>query len=472
MRWGIRNQILLPFAAVLLTAIALTAVTSAWLAAERSERRIAERLARVLKTLRSSNIPYPPNVLAMMQGLSGVEYVVLNEDGEPTAATLEEPVAAGDVSSVRIEPAEDSPALSERTVIELNGERYFATGYRRVNPYGRPETLIVLYPESQLRAARREAALPPLIVGGVTLIALFLVSAWLAARIGRRIRRVQEQVARIAEGDFQEMPTGKTRDEIFELVRSINRMSLKLREFEAAIQRTERSQLLGQLAGGLAHQLRNAVTGAKIAIQLHQRRCETEGDRESLDVALRQLALTEEHVKSLLSVGKREAGGRTPAELADILEDVAALVSPVCSHEGISFTNRSTLKGPLRVADSESVRSAVLNLALNAVEAAGPNGVVEILTRLDNGEAVIEVYDTGPGPPPALAESLFEPFATGKPEGVGLGLALVKQTAETLGGQVGWERNDGRTVFRLRIPAEQASRANANTTATAPAAGI
>ena len=65
---------------------------------------------------------------------------------------------------------------------------------------------------------------------------------------------------------------------------------------------------------------------------------------------------------------------------------------------------------------------------------------------------MIQVSDTGPGPPPELRESLFDPFVTGKPEGVGLGLALARQVAQAHHGTVSWCREDGWTRFRLVLP--------------------
>jgi nitrogen-specific signal transduction histidine kinase len=67
----------------------------------------------------------------------------------------------------------------------------------------------------------------------------------------------------------------------------------------------------------------------------------------------------------------------------------------------------------------------------------------------------VEVVDNGPGPTPDVAEKLFEPFVTGKPEGVGLGLAVARQVAEAHGGGVGWRRVDGQTCFAVELPLEQ-----------------
>jgi signal transduction histidine kinase len=94
----------------------------------------------------------------------------------------------------------------------------------------------------------------------------------------------------------------------------------------------------------------------------------------------------------------------------------------------------------------------VLNLALNAIEAAGPGGSVVLDLEECGREPVIQISDTGPGPPPRIQATLYDPFVTGKPEGVGLGLALARQVTEAHHGRLSWNREGAWTRFRLSLP--------------------
>jgi signal transduction histidine kinase len=332
------------------------------------------------------------------------------------------------------------------------GRRYLVSAVR--NPASET-TLIVLYPEQSLRQARWEAALPPLAVGAATILLMVLLSAWLAQRLSRRIQSVQTQVAAIAGGEFIEIETGQRQDEIRELATSVNAMSRQLRQMQQTIRQAERSRLLGQLAGGLAHQLRNAVTGARLAVQLHLRRCagKHEGD-DSLTVALRQLSLTEEQIKGFLSLGRQEQKPAEPCDLGKLIAEIAVLLGPTCEHAQVRFAHDAPTGLPSIVADLQGLRGAVLNLTLNAIEAAGPGGEVHLRVseQAFANALLIEVRDNGPGPPSELAEALGEPFVTGKAEGVGLGLALARQVAIDHGGMLTWERESKRTCFRITIP--------------------
>src|SRR5439155_2745422 len=115
-------------------------------------------------------------------------------------------------------------------------------------------------------------------------------------------------------------------EELRELGRSVNDMAQQLAKLQETIQKTERLRLLGQVSGGLAHQLRNGVAGARLAVQLHARECNGRGDREALDVALRQLTLVEASLKRFLDLGSTERFRAEPCALGDIIEEAVVLL--------------------------------------------------------------------------------------------------------------------------------------------------
>ncbi len=456
MRWPIRNQIFVPFAVILLSAVVTTAVSAAYVAARRTEQQVIGQLNRVIESLGQSHFPFSQNqaVLEKMRALSGAEFVAFDGLGRVVGGTL----SGGEEDLPPIDSLVDRglsgplTTLDELPTLVIGEESYFAAGIDRENRLGGVRTLLLLYPEASWRQARWEAAVPPLAVGSVTIGLLALAAMWIAQRFSRRLRLVEQHVAAIADGDFRELPLQDRDDEIQELMGSVNRMSRQLQQLQESMRRTERARLLGQLAGGLAHQLRNAVTGARLAVQLHQRRCPSGTDDESLSVVLRQLSLTEEQIKGLLSVGQSERPRPVARPLGTIIEDVMTLVRPNATHAETELTLTLSGDASVSVPDSEGVRTAVLNLVLNAVEAA-PGGKVDVVVDSTSAGIVIEVVDDGPGPPAEIAANLFDVFVTGKPEGVGFGLALARKVATEQQGNLTWDRRDDSTCFRLELPA-------------------
>jgi signal transduction histidine kinase len=449
MYWSIRNQILVPLFVGQIIAVAAMTITIAAVAAHRREGEIIDRLSGMIETIEHSNFPLTASVLAKMHGLAGAHFIARDEGSgsiETSVAGLDQfpPALATIPASARLDTLARSPTFL------LNGKSYFAV---RMRAPGRSDghSLFVLYPETAYRQSQSDAVMPVLSIGGASLVALALISTWVAHRFSTRVRTVERQVARIAEGDFRELDLGFERDEVRDLSCSINSMCAQLREMRRTIEQTERSRLLGQFAAGLAHQLRNSITGARMSVQLYSRRHPRTDSDQSLEIALKQLAITEEQVKGLLSIGRVDLRAREIYELSVLLDEIALLVEQSCRHAKVSLEVRHPQSLEI-VADAAAIRAAVLNLVLNAIEAAGPGGAVQIEACALEDQAAIDVVDTGPGPPAAIADSLYEPFVTGKPEGVGLGLALAQQVAAEHGGRLSWSRRDQETRFRLTLP--------------------
>ncbi len=167
---------------------------------------------------------------------------------------------------------------------------------------------------------------------------------------------------------------------------------------------------------------------------------------------MRQLTLTEDQIQRLLSLSRQESPASVAAGLPDLITEIERLIRPHADHARVELSVNSNAKPGSTVGDSERFRAAIMNLLLNAIDAAGSEGCVSFeICSTETGHCVT-VSDDGPGPPPELATALFEPFVTSKPEGVGLGLALARQVAQDLGGDLTWSRQQARTVFEFLLP--------------------
>ena len=254
-------------------------------------------------------------------------------------------------------------------------------------PGGESGSLVVLYSQERWSAATWQAAYPALVAGAVAVLAVVVVTTLLAQRFVRPIRRLGDQTARIAQGDFTPVGVGKVDDELRDLAVSINRMTERLSQYEREVRRSEQLRTLGQLGAGMAHQLRNAATGGRMAIELHQRQCAA-GQGEDLEVALRQLRLMESYLQRFLTLSRPKRQVQEIVPLAAVVDDVCALVRPACLHAGIELTALKPAEPICVQGDAEELRQLLVNLALNAVDATSgheqsPARIVVALESID-----------------------------------------------------------------------------------------
>lgn len=454
MRWPIRYQILLPFAGVMLAAVLSVSLLNAYWAAARSQRQIEEQLRGVARTYLVSTFPITVSVLEQMHGLSGAEFVLTDARGRALATsgiTIDGLPSDGPVTD-RWQDLRLGPTLT------LAGEQFFHVALRagRRGAAGEAGVLHLLYPERELRDARRQAALPPLVVGAIALVLCVGVAGWIARALSMPLDRVRTQVSRMAEGEFHPLAVPTRNDEVRDVAISVNELARQLDELRRAIARAERLSILGRLSGGLAHHLRNDVTGALMAVQMHGRHCKAD-DQESLDVALRQLSLIEDHLKRFLAAGQPETPRRSTFDPRELVAELLSLLNPTARHRKVELSfNPSSAPATLH-ADRDQLRQALLNLLLNALEAVSSKGQVRVELVTIGDRLRMRVLDNGPGLAPEMAQRVGEAFQTTKPEGVGLGLAVARQVAEGHGGSLCYSRQGAMTCFELSLPSDQRS---------------
>lgn len=477
MRWPIRLQWFLPTASLLAVSVGMTAVTGAWVAATRADQERESQLERIVGAFLGGRVPYTPEVLDRMKRLSGAEFVVASRGRGTFASSIPSVSAVPDIwwpndtardrstnNAGRRGIASDSDGLQPEALGPKDQEVLVAADPRTVTyegidyrlsvlrpPGDAPDVrLFVLIAETSLSQTRWIAAWPPLAIGGGTLVLLLLVSGMIAVRQSQRLRSVGDGLARLAEGNFTPLPSGPPDDEIRDLTLSANALARQLESLQQEVRRTERFRILGQLAGGLAHQLRNAIAGARLAIQLQIRRQGSVGI-ETLETALRQLELMNRQTQSLLALTRHEHRDPVYVDLAVLLEEVTLLVRPQAEHVHRHLEIRIDRQGAPKV-DRDPLQAALLNLITNAFEAAPHEGTVWVVAGPEAERWVVEVQDAGPGVAVTMIDSLFEPFASDKPEGIGIGLAMAKAAAEEHSGRLTYRREDGRSIFRLELP--------------------
>jgi PAS domain S-box-containing protein len=212
---------------------------------------------------------------------------------------------------------------------------------------------------------------------------------------------------------------------------------------------------LGQLAAVVAHEVRNPLAGLRASLQVLERRFSNPRELEVFAAMIQRIDALNDKVEDLLLYARPK-----PPRLHAV--DVRALVREMAtsarSATGNSAPAIDVLGHAAKVyADPEMLRAALLNLTMNACQAAG-NSEVDVVIASENGACRISVRDRGPGIPSDVRGRVFEPFFTTRASGTGLGLAIVKRLLELQGGGVVLnDRPGGGTIAEVTIPLARGS---------------
>ena len=302
-----------------------------------------------------------------------------------------------------------------------------------------------------------------------------LVLSW---KYTRPIDRVVQAARRVAQGDLRETLPVERRDEIGQLTESFNDMVAKLRankELEHRLHQAERLSSIGQLASGIAHEIRNPLNFINLSIDhLHNRFAPADSlSREEFD-ELVSAVKTEIHrldtmITSFLTYGKPLRLQPRPSDLAPLLDEVAGVADGKAREQGIEIERGYPAELPKAWVDGEQIKTCFMNVLVNAFQAMPRGGRLSIDARPINGDDAsrsqasstgqwleVSFRDTGSGIAPDDLPKVFEPYFSTKEVGIGLGLALTRKIVEEHGGSIALDsaREQGTTV-RIRLPLEE-----------------
>lgn len=473
---SLRRQFLVPLVSLLLL-ISLTVTFSAQQFAVRSARIATEsRLRDLLELCKLERFPLTESVLGQIGAFADCKLQIVGEVEvtDKLFDVLGEDSIRYDGFAIELPPSQSAfePTSSRRFLLALTS------------------------PRDRLERAAQAFWLP-METGILSTLAVGIAALWIANRMVRRLELLEHQVQRIAQGDYsqssnqpnsdqegvsqkgdnqqltsQNVPSDvSSKDSIASLTRTINAMSQQLEKAQGEIAKAERARLINVLASGMAHQLRNSLAGALLLLQTMLKRLTNPPDE--IPFAIQQIQLAEESIRRLLTISRP---GRhvedQPMSIAEIHRQLECYIQSIVSHHQLQWRIRCDSDDPTIelgriVSAGSSVVSSLLNLAMNAIEAhletaqgaetgtTAISGIVECVYRFDPSDEMHHwiLRDNGPGPDPAIANQMFDPFVTGKREGVGLGLPTASMLAKQLGGDLQWRRKDGWTEFEWTISA-------------------
>ncbi|MEM7437303.1 MAG: ATP-binding protein [Myxococcota bacterium] len=280
-------------------------------------------------------------------------------------------------------------------------------------------------------------------------------------------RHAKRAEARGRRADQSEFPMGYTVSPLLDAEGNSSGLLLafqdltEIKNLKEQAERAQRLAVLGQLAAGLAHEIRNPLSSISGSVEM-VREGNSLGpeDRRLLGIVISEVERLNALVTTMLQAGRPSQIHPQERDLRLIVSDVVAVARGEATvSNGLSIEERGPDEPVVAIVDPDRMRQVVWNLVKNAVQASPRRGTVEVRTgRDDAGLAFLEVADEGPGIPAAQRERLFDVFYSGRSHGVGLGLALVKQIVSQHRGRIEiLDRTTAGTCFRVTLPLEQTS---------------
>ncbi|HUY64676.1 MAG TPA: ATP-binding protein [Acidimicrobiales bacterium] len=347
-----------------------------------------------------------------------------------SSATTAKPFAALKVA-VYGAPTADGGSLLVATAHDLPLPGLTATAHATV---GTATWTVVASARSPLTGGFASHA--PYIILALGLFVAFLVAATVEVLDRRRRYAAQLVAAR----------TAHLKDSLAEL-----------REAQSALVRGERLTALGEMASIVGHELRNPLAAVTNALYLLRRVLGEPADpsyEKHLAMAERETGKAAALAEDLTAFVRPRAPQKDRADLEDIVHEVVEAAPPPAAVQ-LSVDGTSV---PVSV-DRRQIAEVLTNLMINAYQAVGDGGTVQVKVQSSGSWAMVAVEDSGAGLPSELAERVFEPFFTTKHDGTGLGLAIVQRLVEGHGGEVSFEAPAAGRGARVvvRLPAEPQS---------------
>lgn len=245
----------------------------------------------------------------------------------------------------------------------------------------------------------------------------------------------------------------RRRAELQSTAEKLSQVYRELQDTFEQVKRADRLSAIGQLAAGLAHEIRNPLASIDGAAEVMEAADRPEEVRaETMSIVRKECARLNRLLTNLLDFARPRHPEWREVDVPRVLDSVIELVKHSAG-KGIQFKRNTAVRLPPLLGDEEQIAQVILNLTINAAQAMPHGGEIELTAREMDDGVLIQVKDDGIGIPSEHLDKIFDPFFTTKDTGTGLGLSVVHQIVRQLGGTVSVTRNETRGMtFSLFFP--------------------
>ena len=235
-------------------------------------------------------------------------------------------------------------------------------------------------------------------------------------------------------------------------VASLEAANADLRASHEQLRHADRLSSIGEIAAGLAHEIRNPLTGVKGALEIITSRAVKDSpEAEFAALASREIARLNDLISEFLTYARPHDPERRETDIYEVLERVVSLISGESERHGVVMEIHRTVI-PIVSVDSEQMAQVFFNIVLNAVQVTPPGGHVYITATADSGMLMVDVRDQGPGIRPEHQTKVFDPFFSTKKAGTGLGLSISQRIVQSHHGRIDILQPDRGTIVRVQLP--------------------
>jgi signal transduction histidine kinase len=258
---------------------------------------------------------------------------------------------------------------------------------------------------------------------------------------------------------------GNLNGQLDHIVARVAEAARQLRRQQEELLRTEQLAAVGQLAAGVAHEVRNPLMSIKLLIEASLRSNGRQPlNRRDLEVIHGEVARLEQTVQDFLDFARPTAPRRQNLDLREPLNSALALVRTRAKQQNVRVELQTPDHPVPAEVDRDQLQTVLVNLLLNALDAMPQGGVLHArLGCSENGSIVLSIADTGAGIPSEILPRLFTPFLSSKPTGTGLGLSISRRIIQDHGGRLEASNlPEGGACFRIVIPSVETEAAHAD----------